>query len=73
MSRVGARLRGFGAFWWDFIIGDDWTVAAGLVVAFAITAAIVHAGVPAWWVIPVAVVLLLAASVARAVRGAPGR
>jgi len=70
VSSTGGRLRSFGAFWWDFVVGDDWTVAAGLVIAFAITAAIVHAGVPAWWVLPTAVVLLLAASLARTVRAA---
>ena len=25
-------LRSFGAFWWDFIVGDDWRIAAGVVV-----------------------------------------
>jgi hypothetical protein len=24
-------LRGFGGFWWDFIVGDDWRIAAGVV------------------------------------------
>ena len=28
---------GFGRFWWDFIIGDDWKIAAG--VAAVLTAA----------------------------------
>jgi len=72
VSRVGARLRAFGAFWWDFVVGDDWTVAAVVVAAFAVTALAVHAGIPAWWIVPVAVVGALAASLARAVRGAGG-
>ena len=29
------RLRAFGAFWYDFVIGDDWLVAAGVVVGLA--------------------------------------
>jgi hypothetical protein len=28
---------GFGRFWWDFIIGDDWKIAAGI--AAVLTAA----------------------------------
>ncbi|MDT5363639.1 MAG: hypothetical protein QOC69_5401, partial [Mycobacterium sp.] len=31
------RIRAFGAFWYDFIIGDDWRVAVGVGVALAIT------------------------------------
>ena len=27
--------RGFLRFWWDFIVGDDWRIAAGVVVVLA--------------------------------------
>lgn len=37
-------VRGFGRFWWDFIIGDDWRVAAGVAVALGVGAALVAAG-----------------------------
>ena len=33
------RMKRFGKFWWDFIVGDDWRVAAGVVLAFGVTAA----------------------------------
>ena len=26
-------VRGFGRFWYDFIVGDDWKIAAGVVLA----------------------------------------
>jgi hypothetical protein len=26
---------GFGRFWWDFVIGDDWRIAAGVAVVLA--------------------------------------
>ncbi len=26
---------GFGRFWWDFIVGDDWKIAAGVTLALA--------------------------------------
>lgn len=58
-------VMGFFQFWYDFIVGDDWTVAAAVVVALAATALLAHAGVAAWWLLPVAVVLFLANSVRR--------
>lgn len=50
---------------WDFIVGDDWVTAAGVVVAGAATAALQSAGVVAWWILPVALVVLLTRSVTR--------
>jgi hypothetical protein len=55
-------VRGFVRFWYDFIVGDDWRVAAGVVVGFAVTAALAHAGVAAWWIVPLVVVSLLSLS-----------
>jgi hypothetical protein len=60
------RLAAFGRFWWDFVVGDDWLTAAGVVVAIGTTAALVAGGVDAWWVLPVAVAALLATSLRRA-------
>ena len=60
----------FLRFWYDFIVGDDWRVAAGVVVALAGTALLAHANVPAWWLVPAAVVVLLAVSLIRAARNA---
>jgi hypothetical protein len=50
---------------WDFIVGDDWVTAAGVVVAGAATAALESAGVAVWWLIPIAVALLLVRSLTR--------
>jgi hypothetical protein len=60
----------FARFWWDFIVGDDWLVAAGLAVALGLTWLLAHEGVNPWWLLPGAVVLLLAGSVWRESRGA---
>lgn len=27
---------GFGRFWWDFIIGDDWKLAAGVAIVLTV-------------------------------------
>ena len=50
---------------WDFIVGDDWVTAAGVVVAGAATAALQSVGVVAWWLIPLAVAVLLTRSLTR--------
>jgi hypothetical protein len=68
-----SRLRAFGRFWWDFVVGDDWRVAAGVLVALAATKLLTSSGVNAWWLLPVAVVLLLAASLRRATGRSAGR
>ena len=68
MNRIGRTLRGFAAFWWDFIVGDDWRIAAGVVVALAATAAVARTNVPAWWLVPVAVAVMLCLSLWRAAR-----
>jgi hypothetical protein len=65
---VIARLKGFAKFWYDFFVGDDWTVAVGVLFALAATYGLSRTGVPAWWIMPVAVVILLGASVRRAAR-----
>jgi hypothetical protein len=70
MATVGRWLRRFTAFWWDFVVGDDWRVAAGVVVALAATAAVAAAQVPAWWCTPAVVIVVLVLSVRRGVRDA---
>ena len=66
---LAARLRAFGAFWYDFVIGDDWVVAAGVVMGLLGTWALHSARVTAWWVLPLLLVVLLPVSLARAISG----
>ena len=61
------RLAAFGRFWWEFVVGDDWVVAASIVLAIALTDVIAHAGLSAWWILPIAVVAVLYASLRRAI------
>jgi hypothetical protein len=64
MTRVQALLAGV----WEFVVGDDWRTAVGVVFALVLTALLADADVAAWWVMPPAVVGLLALSIRRAAR-----
>jgi hypothetical protein len=64
-------LRTFARFWYDFIVGDDWTLAAGTVAALTIAAIAAGQGLNVWWILPVLVSALLAVSVSFAARAKP--
>jgi hypothetical protein len=63
-----AWLGRFFAFWYDFIVGDDWRVAVAVVIALVITYAVGTSGAPSWWILPVAVAVMLPVSVWRVAR-----
>jgi hypothetical protein len=69
MKRVRAFLLGV----WEFVVGDDWRTALGVVLALGLTALLAETAVAAWWVMPLAVLGLLALSIRRAARGASSR
>ncbi|HEY7199811.1 MAG TPA: hypothetical protein VIC57_06350 [Candidatus Dormibacteraeota bacterium] len=56
----------FGRFWYGFIVGDDWTIAATIVAAVAVSYLLLRAGLPVWWLLPVAVIAILGISLRRA-------
>jgi len=64
----------FVRFLWDFVVGDDWVSAAGVVLLLAAVALAVHAGsVNAWWLLPPGVIVVLALTLRRATRPHPAR
>jgi hypothetical protein len=63
-------LARFGRFWWDFVVGDDWLVAVLVVIAIGATAALATTSMAAWWLLPLAVPLVLWLSLRRAIRSA---
>lgn len=62
------RIRAFGAFAYDFVVGDDWLVAVVVVAGLAVTYALSHSALSAWWIMPVLLVLVLPVSLWRAIR-----
>ena len=64
-------LRAFGAFWWDFLVGDTPELLVGVLVAIGVVALLAKAfslNAASVAALPVLVVLLLGASVYRAQR-----
>ncbi len=62
------RLRAFGRFWWNFVVGDDWLVAAVVGAGLGLTGLLTALGVDAWWLLPLVVALALGTSLRRATR-----
>lgn len=61
-------LISFGRFWYDFIVGDEWRIAAGVVAILGLTALIEAAGITAWWFLVLAVSALLFYAVKRSAK-----
>ena len=51
---------------WEFVVGDDWLLALGVVITLGITALLAAADLAAWWVGPVLIPVFLLASIRRA-------
>ena len=65
------RIAAAAAAVWDFVAGDDWITAAGVVLALGLTSLIADRDA-AWFVMPLAVGVLLPLSVWRRTRGRGG-
>ena len=71
MKWLARGLKGFGMFWWDFLIGDTPEIFVAVVViigAVALLSVNGHLNAAAATVLPVLAVLALGASVWRAAR-----
>jgi hypothetical protein len=58
----------FARFWYEFVVGDDWRVAVGVILGIGLTAVLADAGIASWWVIPAGVVAVVYRSLRRATR-----
>ena len=59
MSRVSSLLR----FLWDFVIGDDWRIAAAVAVTLVAMLVLSNNGAAVWWLLPIVVLVMLSVSV----------
>ena len=66
MQMVRSWVVGFGRFWYDYIFGDDWTIAVAIFIGLAVSALLNSNHIAAWWLIPVIVFVMLGISLRRA-------
>ena len=59
MNRVRSLLR----FLWDFVIGDDWRIAAAVAVTLVVMLVLSNSGARVWWLLPLVVLVMLTVSV----------
>ena len=65
---MNGRFRTVARGCYEFVAGDDWLIAVGVVIGLALTYLLARAAVPAWWLLPVSLVVLLPLSLWRARR-----
>ncbi|MEI7797709.1 MAG: hypothetical protein WCI68_02985 [Actinomycetes bacterium] len=58
-SGVAELIKKFGAFWFDFLIGDDWRGTVIVLAAFILTHRLASENLVSWWVLPLGIVILL--------------
>jgi hypothetical protein len=73
LRRIASWTGGFGRFWYRYIFGDDWTIAAAVGIGLIVSAVLNRNGLIAWWLIPVVVVVMLGVSLRRASRAGRSR
>jgi uncharacterized membrane protein len=66
--RPPGALKRFGLFWYDYLVGDDWRVAVGVVLALILTFLFAPIWWGAWLIMPLAVLVLMPYGVARSLR-----
>lgn len=59
MSRVSSLLR----FVWDFVVGDDWRIAAAVAATLVVMLMLSDAGAAVWWLLPAVVLTVLGVSI----------
>jgi hypothetical protein len=64
-------LSAVGRFFYRFVVGDDWTVAAVMLLALVITAELIANGIDAWWLVPPLAVVMTGVALRR--RSASGQ
>jgi hypothetical protein len=64
-------LVAFGRFWYDFVVGDDWRIAVGVVGVLAVGAVVLATGLGGTWLpaaLGVALIVVFSVPILRAGR-----
>ncbi len=68
MERVGSAAVGLGRFLYNYIFGDDWTVAAVILLGLAATWVLAANRISAWWLVPLLAIVMTGISIRRSHR-----
>lgn len=58
-------------FIYRFVVGDDWTVAAAIVLALVASGVLVADHISAWWIVPFTAIFMTGVSLRRSARRHP--
>ena len=65
MALLWSWIVAFARFWYEFIVGDDWTVALAVLLGLVVTGILNANHLVGWWLMPIIVVIMTGISVQR--------
>lgn len=68
MQRVGSAAVALGRFLYNYIFGDDWTVAVVILLGLAATWVLAASRITAWWLVPLLAIVMTGISIRRSQR-----
>jgi hypothetical protein len=65
MARIWSWIIAVPRFLYNFIVGDDWTVAVAVVAGLVVTAILNANHIVAWWLMPIVAIVATVFSIQR--------
>ena len=65
MALLWSWIVAFARFWYEFIVGDDWTVALAVLLGLVVTGILNANHLVGWWLMPIIVVVMTGISLQR--------
>jgi hypothetical protein len=65
MNRIWSMIIAVPRFLYEFIVGDDWTVAVAVLAGLVVTAVLNANHIVAWWLMPIVAIVMTGISIRR--------
>jgi len=65
MNRIWSLIIAVPRFLYEFIVGDDWTVAVAVLAGLVVTAVLNANQIVAWWLMPIIAIIMTGISIRR--------
>ena len=65
MNRIWSLIIAVPRFLYEFIVGDDWTVAVAVLAGLVVTAVLNANHIVAWWLMPIVAIVTTGISIRR--------